>query len=97
MWQIMDYQHPIKDMDINFNIELKVSVLEFFKIGKKYQISFTIMSGCVRKARLAAARGRGGQAGGRAGAGAGQGEAQLPAAARLPAEEAEQRAQELDL
>ena len=55
------------------------------------------MSGCVRKARLAAARGRGGQAGGRAGAGAGQGEAQLPAAARLPAEEAEQRAQELDL
>ena len=55
------------------------------------------MSGCVRKARLAAARGRGEQAGGRAGAGAGQGEAQLPAAARLPAEEAEQRAQELDL
>ena len=55
------------------------------------------MSGCVRKARLAAARGRGGQAGGRAGAETGQGEAQLPAAARLPAEEAEQRAQELDL
>ena len=32
----MDYQHPIKHMNINFNIEWKVSVLEIFKIGKKY-------------------------------------------------------------
>ena len=88
----MDSKRPIMHwalaLDINFNIELKVPV------ARNNILLYCLV---VRKARLAAPRGRGGIAGGLAGAGARQGEAQLPAAARLQAEEAEQRAQELHL
>ena len=84
----MDSKRPIMHwalaLDINFNIELKVPV------ARNNILLYCLV---VRKARLAAPRGRGGLAG----AGARQGEAQLPAAARLQAEEAEQRAQELHL